>query len=92
MGLISFLLVSPALLAAQLALSLQSVDTAGLDHEVTGPGLAPRILAIVMTAASLVLPVLTGRWARKTWLGYLLLGLALSVALGVVGLGLMGFL
>ena len=92
MALIAFLIAAPGLLAAQLALALRAEDSAGLDHEVTGPGLWPRVLALALIVAALAFPILTGRWGRKKWLGYLLLGLALSAVVGVVGLTLLGVL
>ncbi len=45
-----------------------------------------------MGVAALALPVLTGRWARKRWAGYLLLGLGLSAFVGAVGLVMFGIL
>lgn len=50
------------------------------------------MFAVVQVAAGLVLPVLTARWARKAWLGYVLLGLALCAGVGVVGLVQLGIL
>lgn len=92
MGVLALLVASPALLAGQWAFALVGDDSAGLDHEVAAPGPWPQVLGWVLLTLPLTVAVLTGRWARKKWLGYLLLGLTLSAVLGVTGLVLMGFL
>lgn len=93
-----------ALGAASLALALPGVvtligtaflpaeDSVGIDVEVSGPGVAVRVLSAVVGVAALVVPVLTVRWARKKWAGYVLLGLGLSAVAGAVGLGMLGIL
>ena len=80
--------------AAALAMLLlvPEVDTAGVDQPLTGPGAGPRIVMAVLGSASLALPVLTVRWARKIWLGYTLLGVTLSGVFCVAGLVLLGLL
>lgn len=91
-GLASLLLVAPAVFSAIVYLSLSTDDSAGLDYQVQGPGLVPRVLALLFAVGSAALPVLTVRWARKRWAGYLLLGMGLSVAALIVSLFLLGIL
>lgn len=42
--------------------------------------------------AAFALPVLTVFWSRKRWAGYVLLGLGLSMVVGVIGLVQLGIL
>lgn len=71
---------------------LLTADVSGTDKTATstGPNTAVRIVGGVLAIAMWALPVLTVVWARRKWLGYLLLGLALSVGCFVLGLGMMG--
>lgn len=93
MGLAAFLIAAPGLLAGRWALALRGEEgTAGLDHEVSDPGRGPFILGMVLIVFSLGFPVLTGRWAKKKWLGYVMVGMALCALLGATGLALMGIL
>ena len=64
----------------------------GVDFEVAGPGMVTRGVALTVGVAALALPVLTARWARKRWAGYVLLGLGLSAVVGAVGLVMVGIL
>lgn len=80
-------------IVALVGTALLPVDgSAGLDFEVAGPGMLTRGVALSAGVAASALPVLTGRWARKRWAGYLLLGLGLSAVVGAVGLVLFGLL
>ena len=89
---VSALLVFPAIVAGVVFATLPADDSAGLDFEVTGPGIVPRVFAVLLAMGSAVLPFLTARWARKRWAGYLLLGCTLSVVAFIVGLVLQGIL
>lgn len=91
-GAISLLLALPAIIASVLFVSLRDDDSAGLDYAVEGPGLLPRILAVVLGVVSLALPAFTVRWARKKWAGYLLLGVSLSAVTFFIGLFMLGVL
>lgn len=82
----------PWLLAMWIQWTLPFDDSAGLTFEVTGPDMTWRAIGAGVAIASLALPVLTVRWARKKWLGYLLLGLGLSGVASVTGLVLLGVL
>lgn len=50
------------------------------------------IAAWVGLVALVALPVLTTVWARRVWLGYMLLGLVLSTVGGMAGLVWVGIL
>ena len=91
-GAASLLLVLPALFAAVVFVSLSGDDSAGLDFQVEGPGAVSRILAVLLFIGAATLPVLTARWARKRWAGYLLLGVGLSAVAFIVGLIMLGVL
>ena len=92
MGLLAFLVAAPGPLAGLAWLVLPDLDSSGLDVEIAAPSPWLTVFAVVQVAAGLVLPVLTARWARKAWLGYVLLGLALCAGVGVVGLVQLGIL
>lgn len=91
-GLISLALVAPSIIASVLFVSLRGDDSAGLDYAVEGPGLLPRLLAVILGVVSLALPAFTVRWARKKWAGYLLLGLCVSSVIFFIGLFMLGIL
>ena len=85
-------MILPGVLALVGTALLPADDSAGVDVQLSGPGAVVRVLAAVTGVSSLALPVLTVRWARKRWLGYLLLGLALGGVVGAIGLGMLGIL
>lgn len=91
-GLLGLFLAAPGLLTGLAWLLLPGADSSGLDEEIVAPSPWLGVLAGLQVVASLLLPALSLRWAKKAWLGYLLLGLALCSALGVVGLVQMGVL
>ena len=91
-GLVSLLMVAPAIFGSLLFISLAADDSAGLDYEVRGPGLFARLLAVLLLVGSAALPFLTVFWARKRWAGYLLLGVCLSLTALLVGLFMLGIL
>lgn len=90
-GLGSLLLVAPAIFSGIVFLTLGD-EGSGTDVVVEGPGVFPRILALLLVVVSVALPPLTVRWARKRWAGYLLLGICLSFACCLTGLILLGIL
>lgn len=90
LGLISLILVLPGALAGLATFLIPDTGGAGVDFQVATTPVWMQIFGGFALAAALVLPVLTLRWARRTWLGYVLLGLGLSLVLGLVGLGLFG--
>jgi hypothetical protein len=68
-------------------------NQAGIDMRVdSGPPAALRWAAAVAALAFAALPVLVARWARKAWLGYLLLGALLCIVVLAVGLWMFGIL
>ena len=91
-GLVSLVLALPGTVTLIGTALLPAEDSAAIDVQVSGPGLGLRIAAALGGGAALALPVLTLRWARKRWLGYVLLGLAASALAGAVGLGMLGIL
>lgn len=92
MWLASALLAWPGLVSGLAAVVLPDLGSAGLDFEVEGPPAYTRVVGWVLLLGAVVLPLMTARWARKMWLGYLLLGLALCGLVGVVGLVQQGVL
>lgn len=65
-------------------------NQAGIDMVVDdGPSAFARVMAAIGALLALLLPFLAARWARKMWLGYLLLAFLLSVV--VLAIGLMMF-
>lgn len=81
LGVISLLLVAfPAwtfaVYATVLSETLPDPDQGIIDVR---PPLVLRILALIWVAVILALPVFTVRWARKKWLGWLLVGVGGSV-------------
>ncbi|WP_040283757.1 hypothetical protein [Tessaracoccus massiliensis] len=92
LGLLSLLLALPGALAGLIVLTIPDTGGAGVDFQVDDIPLWHRIFAVIALVAVVVLPILTTRWARKAWLGYVLLGSALSFLVGAVGLGLFGIL
>lgn len=77
LGVTSLLLVSaPAVIFALYATMLTDavLDVDGLMLDLRPP-LVLRILALLWVAVIVTLPVLTLRWARKKWLGWLLVGI-----------------
>ncbi|MDO5678384.1 MAG: hypothetical protein Q4G35_12860 [Propionibacteriaceae bacterium] len=92
MGLLSLVLVLPGALAGLATFLIGDTGAAGIDFEAATTPLWMRIFGGLAVASLAVLPALTVRWARKTWLGYLLLGLSISFVIGAIGLGLFGIL
>lgn len=92
MMLASLVLLLPWWLAVTVLLTYPFDDSVGIDRQITGPGPAPRVIAGILAIITLALPPLTLRWARKKWLGYLLLGLALSGVGSIAGLVMIGVL
>lgn len=92
LGLLSLVLVLPGALAGFIVLTIPDTGGSGIDVEAGVVPLWHRIFAVIALVALVVLPVLTTRWARKTWLGYVLLGSALSFVVGAVGLGMFGII
>ena len=92
LGLAALLLGSAALVTGVAYLVIPPSTSAGVDFEIASPPVWKFVAFGVQALACLVLPVLTVAWARRRWLGYVLLGLALSAGLGVVGLVQLGIL
>lgn len=92
LGALALLMGGPGIVALTATAVLPADDSAGVDFAVSGPGWPVRVAALVVAVAALMLPVLTVRWARRKWAGYVLLGLGLSAVVGVVGLFLVGIL
>lgn len=89
--LLTLLAVAPAV-AGWTFWALISVDTvSGTDMQGDdASGDWTRVLSAVGAVGALALPFLTARWARKAWLGYLLLGMALCVVVLMLGLLIFG--
>ncbi|GAA4894215.1 hypothetical protein GCM10025789_09300 [Tessaracoccus lubricantis] len=90
LGLLSLLLVAPGTVAGLIVLLIPDTGGAGVDFSVDTVPLWQQVFAWVAIAAAVVLPFLTALWARRAWLGYVLLSLGLSLVVGVIGLGLFG--
>lgn len=92
MGLVALVLAFAGFATGLAYLIIPPIDSAGIDFEIVAP---PAWLAVVYLAqalAAVVIPGLTFFWARKRWAGYVLLGLGLSMLLGIVGLVQLGVL
>lgn len=92
LGLLAVALLLPGAGAGLATLLIPDTGGAGTDRVVGGTPLWVRIFGALGVASLVVLPVLTVRWARKTWLGYVLLTLGLSLLVGAIGLGLFGII
>lgn len=92
LALLSLLLLLPGGAAGLVALLIPDTGGAGVDFEVATTPLWVRIFGALGVASLVVVPLLILRWARKTWLGYVLVGFGLSLLIGAVGLGLFGFI
>lgn len=92
MALLALVLLLPGAAAGLVALLIPDTGGAGTDRVIGTTPLWVRIFGAVGVASMLVLPLLVLRWARRTWLGYVLLGLALSALIGAIGLGLFGII
>lgn len=92
-GVASLLAVLPTTIGWALWAWLPVETTSGTDMQGdAATGGWTRVLAAVAAVVVLSLPVLTGRWARKAWLGYLLLGGLLSGLVLVIGMFMFGIL
>ena len=92
MGFASFVLGSAGLATGLLYVIIAPADSTGIDFEVQAQPVWRLLVAVAQALAGVVLPVLTAFWSRKRWAGYVLVGLGLSVALGIVGLFQLGIL
>lgn len=87
------LAVFPAVLGWGLYALYPIENQAGTDMTVDpGPDPWLRWLAAFGALATMTLPLFVARWARKAWLGFLLLGALVSVVVLAVGLWLFGIL
>lgn len=92
MGLIGLVLSAPAALAGLMWVLLPANDSSGLDFEVAAPPAWMNVLAYALPVVGAVAFFLTVYWARKRWAGYLLLGLGVSLIVGIAGLVFQGIL
>lgn len=92
MGMAAFLLGAAGLATGLLYVVIPPADSAGIDFEVQAQPAWRVVVALVQTSAGCLLPALTVYWARRRWAGYVLLGVGLSLGLGIVGLVQLGIL
>ena len=92
MGFAAFVLGSAGLLTGAIGLLIPPPDNTGVDVEMTAQPAWLGVLWAVQVLAGLALPILTTYWSRKTWAGYVLLGLGLAAVLGIFGLFQSGIL
>lgn len=92
MWLFAALLAWPALVSGLAAALLPDLGGSGLDFDPEPVPAGARVLGWVLAISWAVFPLLTALWARRVWLGYLLLGLALCAVTGGVGLVQQGIL
>lgn len=86
-GFASLLLGGLGTLSLLIYVALPIDNIAGTDIITdAAPSTVSVIAAWMVLFALLALPVSTTVWARRTWLGYTLLGLALSAVGGIAGL------
>lgn len=92
-GLGSLLLGSAGSFGLLVYLLLPVDNQSGTDQLLSSvPATGSIVAAAAGALALLALPVLTTLWARRAWLGYVLLGLVLSAVGGVAGLVWIGIL
>ncbi|MEZ5084688.1 MAG: hypothetical protein R2722_00035 [Tessaracoccus sp.] len=92
-GIASLLLSGLGTLGLLIYVTLPVDNVGGTDFlPGEGPSLVSTIAAWVGLVALVALPVLTTVWARRVWLGYMLLGLVLSTVGGMAGLVWVGIL
>ena len=92
MGLIALVVALPGAAAALAWLLLPSYDSSGIDFVIAPPSTASMVLAVLVPTLSLALVALTVYWARRSWAGYVLLGIVANFVVGVGGLFLWGIL
>lgn len=92
MGAAAFVLALAGFLTGVAFLVIPPIDSSGIDFEIEAPPIWVAVIYVVQVLAAVVLPALTVRWARKRWAGYVLLGLGLSMVIGVIGLFQLGIL
>lgn len=82
--------VTPAVIAWAFTAFYTLENQAGIDMIVDeGPSPFARGLAAAGVVVAVLLPFFAARWARKIWLGYLMLAFLLSVV--ILGAGLVMF-
>lgn len=86
LGLVSFVLVQVGVVPAALFAVMTPDPSSGTDMTIEAPSSAPRIISAVAALVFLALPVLTVIFARRKWLGWLLVALAASFAVMCWGL------
>ncbi|MFT3888154.1 MAG: hypothetical protein QM713_08340 [Arachnia sp.] len=92
MGLVALAVSAPGATVAALWLLVPAYDGSAIDFEVAAPSPIWSVVAAAAVVMSLVLAALTVYWSRRKWAGYVLLGIGLSFAVGVVGLFVWGIL
>ena len=92
MGLLGLVLSAPGALAALTWLLVPAYDSSGLDFEVASPSPWLSVLAVALAVATVIVFGLTVFWSRRRWAGYALLGIGLSLVIGIVGLLFQGIL
>lgn len=92
LGAVSFVLVQVGFVPAALFAVLSATDASGTDMTVESPSTTPRVLSALLALSFLVLPVLTVYFARKKWLGWLLVALGASFLVMCFGLVQLGVL
>ena len=89
-ALLALLAVVPALLGWGITAFYTFDNAAGTDMTVDS-GHTPawlQVLCVVAMAGALSLPVFVSRWARKHWLGWFLVGWAITGVVLIVGLAM----
>lgn len=92
LGFASFVLVQVGFIPAALFAVLSATDASGTDMTVESLSNTPRVLSALLALSFLVLPVLTVYFARKKWLGWLLVALGASFLVMCFGLVQLGVL
>lgn len=94
LALISLTLVIPPAVVFTIYATLPSTAGEGTDTVVTGvgPSRVLRVMAGLWVVAVLSLPLLTLRWCRKKWAGWMLVGMMASVVAFISALFPLGIL
>lgn len=71
---------------------VETISGTDISADIKTPAAWSRVLAAIAAGLAIALPFLTARWARKIWLGYLLLAGIINVIVLGIGLSMFGIL